>query len=503
MKIEDIKKHKVGLAFCVLQVLISLVFFIRILMVNVLKPGIMTGIGFALLCLAAITVLLNLYPRVHIIGKTMAILLSVVLVIGIVYVNKTDSTIDQITTAKKKVANVSVIALKKSGLTTINDAEKDHFGIVSAIDKKSTNKAVENLNTKLKKTISTKGYQDYVSLAKGLYDGEVKTIILNEAYRNVIKGKYKDFDKQTVVLNKYKSETEINLGKVTKNLTDEPFLVFLTGIDTSGKVDKVMRSDVNMVATVNPKTKQILLTSVPRDYYLETSVSNGEKDKLTHTGQYGVDCSVETLEKLFDVDINYYFRVNFSGFKDIINALGGVTVHSDYTFKADWGPSFKKGDNKVNGKQALAFARQRHEFYKGKKTGLQGGDFQRIKDQQYLVKAIIEKATSPKILTNFIGIMDSVSKSFETNINSSDIKGLLKMQIDEMPEWNIVMTSLDGKCGMEYTFTHSIPRVKYSVVYVRESQVEASNKMIGRVLDGKKIKKSDFDDLVQEYIDKH
>lgn len=167
------------------------------------------------------------------------------------------------------------------------------------------------------------------------------------------------------------------------------------------------------------------MISTPRDYYVPLSISNGVPDKLTHAGIYGINVCMDTLNMLYDTDINYYFRLNFAGFVQIIDALGGITVDSDYDFTTQnsSGYHFTKGPNQVNGDQALAFCRERYAF--------SAGDRQRGKDQMKVIQGVINKATSPDILKNYLSLLDSLSGCFETNIPYDVITSLVKQQLDE------------------------------------------------------------------------
>ena len=174
--------------------------------------------------------------------------------------------------------------------------------------------------------------------------------------------------------------------------------------------------------------------------------SNGMPDKLTHAGMFGVDNSRKTLEMLYDIDIDYYVRVNFTGLKKIVNTLGGVEVYSDYTFTSDWGPSFKKGYNKVNGKQALAFCRERHHFATG--------DRQRAKNHQHMFEAILSKVMSPSVLPNYMDLLKVFKKMVQTNMSTKQITALAKMQLDDMSQWKISSYSVDGTGARKTTYTY-------------------------------------------------
>lgn len=213
------------------------------------------------------------------------------------------------------------------------------------------------------------------------------------------------------------------------------FSVYISGIDSRSGLIAKSRSDVNIVATVNTETRQVLLVSTPRDYYVPLPISNGQPDKLTHAGIYGIDCSMGTLEMLYETEIDYYFRVNFSGFEGIVNALGGITVDSEVAFSSgDY--SFVQGENYMDGAAALTFARERYAFA--------SGDRQRGKNQMAVIKGVINKAISPALLTNYTSILESVAGSFEASIPYDVLAALVKQQLSDGGEWNIVSYSVDG-----------------------------------------------------------
>ncbi len=228
---------------------------------------------------------------------------------------------------------------------------------------------------------------------------------------------------------------------------------------------------MNIVATVNPVTKQIFLTSAPRDFYIPMANSNGVPDKLTHAGEFGVDNSRKTLEMLYDIDIDYYVRVNFTSLKKIVNTLGGVNVYSDYTFTSDWGPSFKKGYNKVNGKQALAFCRERHHFATG--------DRQRVKNHQHMFEAILTKVMSPSVLPNYTDLLSVFSKMVQTNMSTDKITSLAKMQLNDMSKWKISSYSVNGTGARKTTYTYR-SRALY-VMIPDEKTVEKAKTKIAKV----------------------
>ena len=232
-------------------------------------------------------------------------------------------------------------------------------------------------------------------------------------------------------------------------VTDEPFNVYISGIDVYGEITKESRSDVNLIATINPKTHKILLTTTPRDYYIQIpGVSEGQSDKLTHAGIYGIDTSIATLENLYDTEIPFYVRVNFTS----VEEMGGVDVESELAFTTGEESGaivdIKEGENHFNGKEALAFVRER--------KALASGDNQRGKNQQALLTGLIKKAMSPMILFRANGMINSVTGNAETNMSEAQIKSLIRMQLNDMKGWDIESVAATGDDSTkQYCYSYS------------------------------------------------
>ncbi len=236
-------------------------------------------------------------------------------------------------------------------------------------------------------------------------------------------------------------------------VTDEPFNVYISGIDVYGEITKESRSDVNLIATINPKTHKILLTTTPRDYYIQIpGVSEGQSDKLTHAGIYGIDTSIATLENLYDTEIPFYVRVNFTSVEEIVDVMGGVDVESELAFTTGEESGaivdIKEGENHFNGKEALAFVRER--------KALASGDNQRGKNQQALLTGLIKKAMSPMILFRANGMINSVTGNAETNMSEAQIKSLIRMQLNDMKGWDIESVAATGDDSTkQYCYSYS------------------------------------------------
>ena len=265
-----------------------------------------------------------------------------------------------------------------------------------------------------------------------------------------------------------------------KKITKEPFVVYLSGVDTRGELTEKARSDVNILAAVNPVTKQVVLINTPRDYYVDLAGTNS-KDKLTHAGLYGVQTSMDTLGNLYGVDVQHYIRINFAGFINIIDTLGGVDVYSDQAFTSVGSPgyydptTFVEGWNHLDGKAALAFARERHAF----KTG----DVQRGINQMKVIDAMLNKIKSPALLMGFTKILDAVSDSFVTSLSQNQISALVRMQLSDFAEWNIERYTVTGSSGSS-TKCYSAKGQKLYVMKPDEASVAKAKEMIAAVLGG-------------------
>ena len=276
-----------------------------------------------------------------------------------------------------------------------------------------------------------------------------------------------DFQDQYKVIYDFSIDVETEDIAHEVDITKDSFNIYISGIDTYGSVSSVSRSDVNMIITVNPNTHKVLITSIPRDYYVTLAGKNA-KDKLTHAGIYGIETSVATLEDLLDIKINYYVKVNFTSLIDIVNALGGVNVYSKYSFTSQDGYYYKEGYNAVDGKKALSFVRERKSFNEGDRT--------RVENQAAMIEALINKAISPSIITKYTSLLNALDGSFVTNLDFNDITEFIKMQIADMPNWEIENISLNGTDGYNYTYSYGGTKL-YVMVPDNETEINASNKI--------------------------
>ena len=269
-------------------------------------------------------------------------------------------------------------------------------------------------------------------------------------------------------------------GAEANKITKEPFVIYLSGVDTRGELTENARSDVNILAAVNPVTKRVALVNTPRDYYIDLA-GTSSKDKLTHAGLYGVETSMETLGNLYGVNVDQYIRINFAGFISIIDALGGVDVYSDQAFTSVGSPgyydptTFVEGWNHLDGKSALAFARERHAFA--------SGDIQRGINQMKVIDAMLNKIKSPALLMGFSKIMDAASDCFVTSFSQDQISALVRMQLSDFAEWDIESYTVTGTSSSS-TKCYSAKGQKLYVMKPDDSSVSKAREMLASVLGG-------------------
>ena len=409
--------------------------------------------------------------KVYIVGIVLSIILSILQAIGIVYMLKADKLMADVGGANYKTDNMIVVVKKDNPASNLMDASMYRFGTQTAVDQENTQTMLDNINKALGREVKVEQYGTVQELANALLEGRVDAAVYNQALDGLITDAIEDYSEQVRVLYQYGIETEIEQENVD---VEEPFNVYISGIDVDGPITTNSRSDVNIIMTVNPNTKKILLTTTPRDYYVQIpDISGEQRDKLTHAGIYGVDASMRTLEQLYGIDISYYARVNFSSLVKIVDTLGGVDVDSDFDFDAQ-GYHFQKGMNHLDGKQALAFSRERYSF--------EEGDNQRGKDQQKVLTAILNKAMSPAILSNASALIADVSDSVQTNMTQEEMAKFIKMQLNDGASWTIESQAASGNGDTQACYS-SGDQPLY-VMWPDEAAVQSISAKMNEILNG-------------------
>ena len=401
-------------------------------------------------------------------GFFLAIILLVIEALGINYELNTMGFFKNFGFTNYKTETYNVVVWEDN-YQDIKELKNKTIGQFDSKESVGLQKAIKKLN----KVISYKEniYDDIVSLSLDLSKDKIDAIILEDAQLEILEEENSDLFNSLNIIYQIPVNIEVEDIKKEVNVTNNSYNIYISGIDTYGKITKVSRSDVNIIATVNPTTHKVLLTSIPRDYYVTLRKYNS-KDKLTHAGIYGVETSVGTLEDLLDIKINYYIKVNFTSLIRVVDALGGIDVESNYSFTSKDGYYYKKGTNSLNGKRALSFVRERSAF--------EGGDRVRGQNQQIVLSAIINKAASPLIITKYNDLLAAVDGSFITNMTEEDITKIIKKQLNEQASWQIESISLDGKDAFDYTYSYR--NNKLYVMYPDEETVEQAKTAINNTM---------------------
>ena len=490
-----LKKNKIGTILIFLHLIISVVFGIVVARLGILPTAYFVIILILLAILLALVSFSQFSKKksLSIIGKVLSFVCIAGLCIASYYVIRANSTLERITsTTPEKTHIMAVAVLTDDPATQLRDTANYIFGVQYQVKPEQTEATVSQIREVLGTAIATEEYQNLSEQVKALRDKDVQAIIYNEAYAATIEEEYEDYEDFIRVIFRYSYVEELtqtptdpttvssstdtgadmdpNATSLIQN--DDSFCVFISGIDTYGSIGTTSRSDSNIVAVVNPGTKQILLINTPRDYYVPfPGITGGKLDKLTHAGIYGVDVSMATLAELYNVPIEYYVRVNFSSFIEVVDLLGGIDVYSEFSVNTIRKLHVNKGWNTFNGEQALNFARERYNFATG--------DNQRGKNHQAIITAIIKKMTTPAILSNATAIMDSVADSVDTNFPKERIQELISLQLGDGSEWNIRSVQATGRAGSEYCYSYSGMRLW--VMWPDESSIDAIQSLIRSV----------------------
>lgn len=453
-------KPRIILSIVLLALFIA---FVGLLFILNLIPAIyFWGISIILAIISVGTCLLMLNKK-GVIGIILAVPLAIIYLVGSIYLLSTIIFFNGFGNEMVEY-NYKVLVLNTSKYDS-NKSLKDKIVYLYA----DSDENVERINKKVKYQVKQSDDFDY--LLKQLNEKKIDAILVENGYLDMLIEEDSNFLKDYKVIDKVRVTKIIKRNK-KGDITKKPFNVLITGIDTTGKVSGVARSDVNILVSVNPKKHEMLLTSIPRDYYVEIKPGK-TKDKLTHSGIYGVDTTMYAVSNLLDTEIDYYIKVNFTSLVDIVDTLGGIEIISDTTFTSgvyDYNEkrfTFKEGKNKVNGKQALAFARERKSFY--------DGDRRRNMHQQEVIKGILNKALEPQIIIKYNSLLSTLSNSFVTNINSDDIKRLIKNQVKDNKKWTVENSYLTGSDS--YQSTYSYKSKLYVMMPDEKSVQDAQNKI--------------------------
>lgn len=490
-KIERKKKRRawafaIGSVLVLIQLVLTVLFLLKMFKLDILpfKYLFMINIILILLVLYDFT---SQFTKSHILGKLISVMLSCLILFTYLFAAKFDSVLDKLGTANVEIDIVDVCVLSNDKAQNLNDAANYKFAINSTASNANINTSIESISSETGKTIKPTEYTNWSNLVNALYDNKnVQAIVINHSMMSIISQEFPDFEDSIKIIKTYEYKEKVELDASNVNVKRDPFIIYVSGISSDDGEDTKLASkalsDVNILAVINPETKQVLLVTTPRDSYIKISNSSGVTgyDKLAHAGSYGVDKSIEALENLYGINIDYYVKINFAGSQAVIDALGGITIESEIEFTNGWEAApvsyhFVQGANECDGEKAIAFARERKAFA--------AGDFQRGRNQTAVIKGIIQKATSPAILTRYSAVMDTVSDMFLTNIPSSAISDLVKLQLSNSTPWNIQTYSISGKTD-EYRHLEVSNVYGASIVLPYEEDISTATKLMNKVIAG-------------------
>ena len=412
---------------------------------------------------------LLLCAKWKLLGNILLCLSIAIFSLGNIYVYKAHTLLKNVSDTNKNVVNFSVVALKER-------VEKpSSLGILSIGNLEFQYKALEQIEESYT-IVEINSYEKFIN---DLYEENVDSILVASNSIELIEEYYPSFIEDVKVIQTVKVEMESQKVSSDIDIVHEPFNIYISGKDAEG-IDNLSRSDVNIIMSINPSTHQILMTGVPRDFYIPQTCQNNQQDKLTHTGMFGIACTVDSMENFMQVPIDYYVEVNFNSLINVVDSLGGITVNSPLAFTAG-GYEFVVGENEMDGQKALAFSRERYSF--------EDGDRERSRNQMRVLTAIINKAMSPSIIGHYSELLDTLSTSFKTNLSKKEITSFIKSQLMNMQLWNIQQIQVNG-----YGDSVVSPALGFEV-YVMvpyEDTVQDAEQLIQKILDNEEITQEDI-----------
>ena len=472
---ERSEHNRFGMFCIILQTVISLAFMGVVVLLDILPMRYLAMVGLILFFLWCITFMSQMVRKKKgLLGKAFSLLMVCVLSFGTYYVARTNNVLALITGGNYQINRMVVAVRSDDSAEVLEDAMDYSFGVQFERGGDNMQAAVTDIQNELGTEINTVECDSVQAQAQNLLDGEVDAIIYNEAYTELMDSAVNGYSNDIRIIYEMSIRVELDFGSSSgSSLTKEPFTVYISGNDEYGEMSEAGRSDVNIMAVVNPKTHQILLVTTPRDYYVEIpGHSEGQKDKLTHAGLYGIDASMATLSQLYETDINYFVRLNFTSLIDIVDILGGVDVYSELAFTTGEESGaiveVQEGYNHFDGEQALAFSRERHN--------LADGDNQRGKNQQAVITAMLKKVLSPTLLLKANSILNQISQDVQTNVSQSQINSLIRYQLNTNAKWNIKSVAAEGTGAQDYCYSSGS-----ELLYVTVPDETSVNKIIDLV----------------------
>lgn len=462
-------KNIFGIFLSFLLFIVTISFLILIKLLNII-PDKYYLIGTIIIIL--ITLILSFFllikkrNKVLKIFKAFSIFITFILIIIysflFYYLNKTMHFIDSIKIMKEEITNYYIVVLDTSKYQETSDLYGQTIGYYANTD--------SSIIDSIKLNLEYKSTNDTNELKDMLFKQEVESILISDIVKNKIEDDNEDFNKNIRILETISIKNKIEDITKKVSIKNTPFNVLISGIDSYGNINQTSRNDVNIIATINPNSNEILLTSIPRDYYVKLHDKEGLKDKLTHASYYGINTVVKTIEDIFEIDINYYVKVNFSTVIDLVNELEGIDVYADQNLNFC---NIKVGYNHLDGACALAFARERYSYV--------DGDRHRGRNQQEVIKAIFNKVTTgTTLISEYNNILQVLDGKFATNMDMNEVLNLIKYEIDDLSNYKIETVQVDGDGAMGKTYSY--PTQDLWIMIPNQDTIDNAKNMINKTL---------------------
>lgn len=373
---------------------------------------------------------------------------------------------------------MSIVVLKESEITDVKQLNGQNVQAPLSFDQENIDELLKNLEKEKNVKVNAENVDSYHAAYLNLIAGESKAIVLSSSFESVLAAQYPELSEKIRKVYEYKKRQVVSARPTTNQKTDI-FHVYLSGVDAFGDIGEVSRSDVNIIATVNTKTRQVLLTSTPRDAYVRIAdAGRNQFDKLTHAGIYGIDTSIHTLENLYGIKIDYFMRINFSTFMELIDVIGGIEIDNEYGFQSYADPNlyFEAGRQTLDSYDALFYVRERYNLH--------DGDVGRARHQTQVIKAILSKMMSPVLLTNSSQIISQVGKSAQMNITFETLMVLINQYLDDTSKGYTVESqalAVEGRTGLR---SYALPSADLWMGVVQQDSLKEVTENIQKVMKG-------------------
>lgn len=424
-----------------------------------------------------VCLLLTLFKKGKHLVTVLLVLFSIVVGVSLFAFKSLVDVADNINkTASYSEIEMKVVVPANSSISDVS--ELTNVQAPTSADESNINALIANIKSEKGVELTVDPVDSYQSAYENLINGSSQAMVLNSSYSSLLELSYNDYESNLKTIYTYKIKKAIE--DTAKTTDKNVFNIYISGIDTSGAVSTVSRSDVNLILTVNMNTHKILMTTTPRDSYVRIPDGGADQyDKLTHAGIYGIETSVKTLENLYDIPINYYARLNFTSFVKLINALGGVTVYNDQAFTSLHGNyNFGVGNiNLTSGEEALGFVRERYS--------LEHGDYDRGNNQLKVIQAIVEKLTSFQSVSNYSDVISTLQDSIQTNMPLNTMMSLVNEQLDSGKTFIFSSQEVTGTGSTGQLTSYAMPNASLYMIQLDDASVAKASQAIKNVMEGK------------------